>query len=138
MPRALEQLHRLRSHQRREATLALRAAEAERERQDAKVRDLAAGVSRARLALDAGDPADLGAWSAWRLQAELAGRRERARLAQRARDVDLAAAKHRRSVQDELAIGSVLTARAEAEAEAEKRADAARMDALAARARRVA
>jgi len=136
MNRTLDQLHRLRAHQRREATVVLRTAEAELSRQDARVEALAASVSRARAATNLGDPADVATWSSWRLQAELTGRRERARLAQKARDVELASAKHRRAVMEELALAAVRDARKEAELEVMKRAEAVRMDAIAASARR--
>jgi hypothetical protein len=138
MTRTLDQLHRLRAHQRREATVALRDAEAELARQDARVEALASSMARARAATNLGDPADVATWSSWRLQAELTGRRERARLAQKARDVELAGAKHRRAVMDELALAAVRDARLEAEMEVVKRSEAVRMDAIAARGRRAA
>ncbi|MDP2308291.1 MAG: hypothetical protein Q8P18_19890 [Pseudomonadota bacterium] len=138
MTRALNQLQRLRAHQRREATVALRQAEADRDAQRARVDALVAGLSRARDALDGDDAFDLATWSAYRLQAELGGRRERARLASRQRETDLAAGRHRRAVQDELGLANVVAARDQAEAEVTRRSEGRILDEVASRLRRVA
>ncbi len=138
MTRALHQLQRLRAHQRREATVALRQAEAERDAQRARVDALAAGLSRARDVLDGNDTFDLATWSAYRLQAELTGRRERVRLASRQREADLASGRHRRTVQDELGLANVVTAREAAEAEEVRRIETRLLDEVASRPRGVA
>lgn len=138
MTRALHQLQRLRTHQRREAAVTLRQAEAERDLQRGRVDALAAGIARARDATDGGNVADLATWSAFRLQAELTGRREGARLAQRQRDADLAAGRHRRSVQDELGLANVIAARDAVAAEDARRIEGRILDEVAARTRRVA
>lgn len=133
MSRVLEPLLRLKSHQRRQSTLALRAAEAERDRQAERVAELRSKMAGQREQLDRTDGNELVAWSAWRLQAELANRRESMVLAQRAREAEVAAGKHRRDATDELALDAVLQARAEAELEEEKRGEARVMDEIAGR-----
>ncbi len=99
----------------------------------AKVVELRDAVVRERDAVDAADGGDLAAWSAWRLQTELASRREGLRLVQKSRDADAAGTRHRRDVMDELALGGVIEARAVAEAEEDKRVEGRWMDEIAGR-----
>jgi flagellar biosynthesis chaperone FliJ len=133
MSRVLDPLLRLKSHQRRQSTLALRAAEAEREAQAGRVSELRTRMTEQREEIDPSDGNDLVAWSAWRLQAELSNRRESMVLAQRSREVEIAANKHRRDATDEMALDAVIRARAEAELEEEKREEARTMDEIAVR-----
>lgn len=116
----------------------MRQAEAERDAQRARVDALAAGLTRARGALDLTDTVDLATWSAYRLQAELTGRRERVRLASRQREADLASGRHRRAVQDELGLANVVAARDAAEAEETRRGEVRLLDEVASRPRGVA
>lgn len=113
----------------------LRQAEAERDAQRARVDALAAGVSRAREGMDADNVTDLTTWSAYRLQAELSGRRERIRLAQRQRDTDLASGRHRRAVQDELGLCNLVAAREALEADEARRVEGHWLDEVASRSR---
>jgi len=128
-------VHRLRTQARQDSHRALKEAEHERDRQNERLTTIVSGVQDARTGVDPSDPASVGAWQSWRLQAELLLRRETARLAQRERDLAGAQQRHGVTVRDELAIDKMRELLAEREAEVERRADNQRMDDIGARTR---
>jgi flagellar export protein FliJ len=133
MPRPLATLHRLREHARKTAGAELRRAETEHERQQERCDELQRTVAAARGATDESDPASLACYHAFRLQSEVLSRREEARLAQRARDVDARRTRHVVAVRDELALGHVIERREAAETAEEDRKERMGMDEIAAR-----
>lgn len=137
MARVLDVLQRLRDHARTAAEADLRRAESERDRQLARVELIRTAIADARESCDATDVTTLDTYFAFRLQGEVASRREEMRLHQRERDVDAYGRRHVQTVRDQLAVEHLIEARAEAAAHHESAKDAARMDEIGARLQRV-
>lgn len=136
MARVLEVLQRLRDHTRKAAEVDLRRAEAERDRQEARVRQVHTALVEAREACADDDVLALDSYFAFRLQGEVASRREEIRLHQREREVDAHGRRHVAAVRDQLAVEHLIETRAEQAAHRDATRDAARMDEIGSRLRR--
>lgn len=129
----LDTLRRLRVYQRQQSSLQLKQAEVERERQAERVQSLEQALVEGHAATSPTDAAALAEYHSWRLRQELNLRRENARLAQRARDVEIQQDRHIKNVREELTLDTVIQARDQQELEEENRAEARWMDEIAAR-----
>ena len=129
----LDTLRRLRVYQRQQSSLQLKQAEVERERQAERVQSLEQALVEGHAATSPTDAAALAEYHSWRLRQELNLRRENARLAQRARDVELQQDRHIKNVREELTLDTVIQARDLQEQEDANRAEARWMDEIAAR-----
>jgi flagellar export protein FliJ len=129
----LDTLRRLRVYQRQQSSLQLKQAEVERERQAERVQSLEQALVEGHAATSPTDAAALAEYHSWRLRQELNLRRENARLAQRARDVEIQQDRHIKNVREELTLDTVIQARDQQELEEANRAEARWMDEIAAR-----
>lgn len=129
----LDTLRRLRVYQRQQSSLQLKQAEVERERQAERVQSLEHALVEGHAATSPTDAAALAEYHSWRLRQELNLRRENARLAQRARDVELQQDRHIKNVREELTLDTVIQARDLQEQEDANRAEARWMDEIASR-----
>jgi len=137
MAKTLAVLQRLRDHARKAQELELRRAERERDRQQGRIDELHARMESARAELEPGDAHALVAYHNFRLQGEMASRRERARLAQREREVDAIGRRHGQAVRDQLAVENLIERRESARVALEAHAEMAVLDELGARGRRM-
>lgn len=137
MSRVLDVLFRLRDHARKSAEVELRRAESDRDRQLARVHNIRAALVTAREECAHDDPRAVESYFAFRLQGELAIRREEARLVQREREVEARDRVHVGTVRDELAVDNLRELRAEAEAREAGRKERATMDDIGGRLQRV-
>ncbi len=135
MPRALVVLQRLRDLARKTAEAELRRAEGERDRQQERVDLIADAMATARAACGAGDLLTLDAYHSFRLQGEMAARREDTRLHHRSREVDARSQRHLSTVRDQLAVESLLRQRDEEDRIEANRREAAQMDEIGSRLR---
>lgn len=138
MGSSLQTIHRLREHARQESQARLRQAEGLRDEQRARLDAVHEAMAEARVHRDPTDIVSLGAYATYRMQQELAARRESVRLHQRERDLEQAETVHHGRVRDELATANLIAAEDERTALDERRTETRTLDEVAARMRRSA
>lgn len=135
MARTLEVLQRIRDLARKTAEGELRRAEAERDRQQERVDLIAGALATARASCGDQDVLSLDAYHTFRLQGEMASRREDLRLHHRTREVEARSQRHISTVRDQLAVETLIERRAEDQRREGNRREAALLDEVGARMR---